>query len=442
MANRLLPWLALLAAGLAGMAPAQAEPLPDGIALFGTGARHGLQVVALAPDSEHALVGREVGAGPALAARFPDSAITLARAPGPDGGAALVLRWRDIWKSGVRLQGVPLDLRPYLARGTLAFDLKVDSLARGGIVFKVGCGPGCERQVPYVVPGRAAEGRGWRRVVLPLSCFARDGDDFGAVDRPFTLEGTGSGEVGLANVAFARGGEPNTACPDWRTVAVTPATLDESWSLDWWLPRHRQKLLDKERMLAAGRAPQLVFVGDSITQGWEKEGARVWQEHYARHDALNLGFGGDRTENVLWRLRNGEVDGIAPKVAVLMIGTNNAGLRGDFPASTVAGIRADVDELRRRLPRTRILLLAVFPRDAAADGPLRRINDEVNARLPALADARQVFFADINRAFLGPDGALSPEVMPDLLHPNEAGYAIWARAMRPALERLLALPPL
>lgn len=425
----------------AGAAPG-GHAQPDGIALFDTGARHGLQVVALAPDSEHPLEGGEVSAGAALAARFPDSAIALARAAKPGGGDALILRWRDIWKSGVRLQGPPLDLRPYLARGTLAFDLKVDALARGGIVFKVGCGPGCERQVSYVVPGRAAEGQGWRRIVLSMACFARDGDDFSAVTRPFALEGTGSGEVAVANVAFARGGKPNTACPDWRTVAVSPATLDESWSLDWWLPRHREKLEEKQRLVAARRSPRLVFIGDSITQGWEKEGARIWQEHYARHDALDLGFGGDRTENVLWRLQNGEVDGIAPKVAVLMIGTNNAGLRGDFPATTVAGIRANLDELRRRLPRTRILLLAIFPREADASGALRRLNEQVNAALPALADGRQVFFLDINRRFVGPGGTLSPNVMPDLLHPNEAGYAIWARAMAPELARLMAMPPL
>jgi beta-glucosidase len=275
-----------------------------------------------------------------------------------------------------------------------------------------------------------------------MSCFARDGDDFSAVSRPFALEGTGSGQVAIANVAFSQGGAPNTACPDWRTVSVTPEMLNESWAIDWWLPRHRQKLEDARRMVAEGRSPQLVFIGDSITQGWEKEGAAVWQQHYAGYHALGLGFGGDRTENVLWRLQNGALDGLDPKVAVLMVGTNNAGLRGDFPAVTVAGIRRDVEELQRRLPRTRILLLAIFPRDAGADEPLRRVNAQVNALLPALADGRKVFFLNLNAAFLAPDGSLSKDIMPDLLHPNAAGYAIWAKAMQTELERLMALPRL
>jgi lysophospholipase L1-like esterase len=145
---------------------------------------------------------------------------------------------------------------------------------------------------------------------------------------------------------------------------------------------------------------------------------------------------------VLWRLQNGAVDGLDPKVAVLMIGTNNTGLRGDFPASTVAGIRRNLDELRQRLPRTRILLVAIFPRDATPESLLRRINEAINAQLPTLADGNRVVFLDVNRAFLTPDGTLSKTIMPDLLHPNEAGYAIWAKAMQPELDRLMALPRL
>lgn len=429
LAAALLPW------------SAAAAPAPD-LVLFDGTPRPGVHVVAVAPDSEHPLTGARVDAKQAIAATFPRSAIELARIPGPQGAQALELRWDQIWKSGVRLQGAAFDLRPYIERGTLSFDLRVDSLEKGGIVFKVGCGPDCERQVAHVLPGRAAQGQGWQRIVLSMSCFARDGDDFRAVARPFAVEGTGSGQVAVANVAFSRSGTPNTACPDWRTVAVTPAMLNESWSIDWWLPRHRQKLDDAKRMVAEGRSPQLVFIGDSITQGWEKEGKEIWQQYYAGYDALGLGFGGDRTENVLWRLQNGAVEGLDPKLAVLMVGTNNAGLRGDFASVTLAGIQRDVEELKQRLPNTRILVLAIFPRDAGADGPLRRLNQQVNAQLPTLADGRRVFFLDLNQAFLAPDGALSKDIMPDLLHPNAAGYAIWAKAMQPELQRLMALPRL
>ena len=123
-----------------------------------------------------------------------------------------------------------------------------------------------------------------------------------------------------------------------------------------------------------------------------------------------------------------------------MFGTNNTGHRQDPAALTAQGIKRNIDELRRRLPDTRILLLAIFPRGEDPGDPLRRLNAEINALLPGLADGRHVFFLDINQAFLDQDGRLPKDVMPDLLHPNGKGYAIWARAMQPELERLMALP--
>jgi lysophospholipase L1-like esterase len=125
------------------------------------------------------------------------------------------------------------------------------------------------------------------------------------------------------------------------------------------------------------------------------------------------------------------------KVAVLMFGTNNTGHRLEEPALTVAGIARDIEELKKRLPRTRILLLAVFPREEKADGALRKINDEINRMLARLADGKQVYFLNINHAFLQPDGTLSKDIMPDLLHPNARGYQLWADAMQPELERLM-----
>ncbi|OON62816.1 1,4-beta-D-glucan glucohydrolase [Massilia sp. KIM] len=424
---------ALTAALLAGCAT-------PGLALYDSRPLDGYQVVAIDPDNEHPLTGQSLSIDAALQPKFPNSAISLARTGKQGADDALTLRWQNIWKSGLRLQGAPTDLRPYLDGGTLAFDLNVTELSKGGIAFKMGCGPGCERPVSYVLPGRAAQGKGWQHVELSLSCFYREGDDFSAVTRPFSLEGTGRGEVSVANVQIKRRGAPNTSCPDYRTVGVTPSPLNESWALDWWMPRHLKKLEDIKAMKAAGRSPQLVFIGDSITEGWEKEGASIWDRLYKRHDAIALGFGGDRTENVLWRLVNGEVDGIDPKLVVLMLGTNNTGQRQDIPALTAQGVKRNIEELRRRLPNSRILLLAIFPRDETPEGPLRRLNQQVNAILPGFADNRHVYYLDINQAFLQPDGRLPKEVMPDLLHPNEKGYEIWARAMQPELDRLMALP--
>lgn len=373
--------------------------------------------------------------------RQPKAVVELRRTPrdGDADGArtALGLRWQDSWLAALAIDGPPLDLRPYLADGTLSFELKVDDLAQGGLAYRVDCGPGCERKVVDVVAARAAQGQGWRRLSYALRCFWRDGDDDGAVTRPFTLEGTGTGDVEIADVRIEAHGQPNTPCPDYRTAAVTPAPLEESWSLAWWMPRHAAVLAEIARRRQAGERTDVVFIGDSITNNWENGGKAVWAERYAGLHALNLGFSGDRTENVLWRLRHGEVDGIAPKVAVLLIGTNNGGARQDAPEATVDGIRATLDQLRRRLPRTRILLLALFPRGATPDDPQRRLNGRVNALLPGLADGRHVVFLDIGPAFLAPDGTLSPDLMPDLLHPNERGYRIWADAMGPRLDALL-----
>jgi lysophospholipase L1-like esterase len=351
---------------------------------------------------------------------------------------ALTLLWKDAWFASLRFDGAsPLDLRAYAARGTLEFDLNVLDLDQGGIYFVMRCGQECYRKLPFVAAGRSMQGKGWQHLSFSLACFARANDDFGKVPVPFALEANGSGQVAVANVRFVKDGKPNAACPDYRTQAVTPEPLSHAWALPHWLPRHQLKLEENRRLKSAGKNPQVVFVGDSITEGWEKAGQPVWRRYYAKYDAVALGFGGDHTENVLWRLQHGEVDGLAPKVAVLMIGTNNTGDRNDEPEATAAGIKAIIDDLRTRLPESKILLLAVFPREEQPAAFLRRLNDKVNARIAGFADGRHVFFANLNASFLNPDGTLSREVMPDLLHPEEKGYEIWARSMEPILQKLL-----
>lgn len=221
--------------------------------------------------------------------------------------------------------------------------------------------------------------------------------------------------------------------------AVTPVSRNEP---SWWMQRH-QAILDQ----IPKKNPQVVFIGDSITHGWENRGKSVWEKYYSRYDALNLGFGGDRTEHVLWRLQNGEIDGIHPKVAVLMIGTNNAAREQYTPEQIADGVRAIVCLLREKLPETKILILAIFPRGSdeqrkdkgqdATYNPLWAKNDQVNRLISKLADGRKIFFLDINKAFLNEQGVLTREVMPDLLHPEEKGYTLWAEAMEPTLQRLL-----
>jgi lysophospholipase L1-like esterase len=205
-------------------------------------------------------------------------------------------------------------------------------------------------------------------------------------------------------------------------------------------PRHQEKL----RECAQG-GYELVFVGDSITHFWEREGEwgrEVWEEYYGHRRALNLGFGGDTTDWVNWRLQNGEVKGLNPKVVVLMIGTNNTHVQQDPAEETLAGIRSNLQTIRHQLPNAKILLLSIFPRGETPEDPLRILNEQVNRELPDLAsEISGLTHLNINDAFLDGQGNLSREYMTDLLHPNTRGYQVWAEAMEPTLRELLSEKP-
>lgn len=201
-----------------------------------------------------------------------------------------------------------------------------------------------------------------------------------------------------------------------------------------WMRRFEAKREEASRKKGA---IDLVLVGDSITQGLEGQAALV-ERHLGGKTVLNLGINADRTENILWRLRNGALDGLSPKVAVVMAGTNNTGHRQDPPEVTAQGIGLVVGEIRARCPGTKILLFSIFPRGASPDDPLRKLNAQVNALLPGLADGKNIFHRDINGAFLDAQGNLPTETMPDLLHPNARGYEIWLSAMAPEIEKISA----
>lgn len=226
------------------------------------------------------------------------------------------------------------------------------------------------------------------------------------------------------------GAQTVQTCPN-DAPALTPAALQEEWAVEWWMPRHEDKLNEEGR----GDA-KLLFIGDSITQGWETAGKKVWDKYYVDLGGYNIGFSGDRTENVLWRFQHGELEGINPELAVLMIGTNNTGHRQDSATCTAKGIEMILDELNERLPETKVLLLAIFPREASADGELRQLNHEINQQIEKFADGERIHFLNINDTFLDENGVLSEEIMPDHLHPNEYGYELWAKAMQAKLEEL------
>jgi lysophospholipase L1-like esterase len=179
----------------------------------------------------------------------------------------------------------------------------------------------------------------------------------------------------------------------------------------------------------------LVFLGDSITQGWGNNA--VWQKYYGTLNAVNFGIGGDTTQNVLWRITNGEIEGLSPKVVVLMIGTNNFGLNGDSIDGVAKGVAAVVQTIRKRLPKTRVLLLGVFPRDEKPKTDGRNKIAKLNEQLARMEDRKSVRYLDLGPKFLQPDGSITKEIMPDFLHLSEKGYQIWAESMDPLLREML-----
>jgi beta-glucosidase len=201
----------------------------------------------------------------------------------------------------------------------------------------------------------------------------------------------------------------------------------------YWIRLH-EEFLDRAKQGGV----DLLFLGDSITQGWgnrsETGPKGVWERYYGPRHAANFGIGGDRTQHVLWRLDHGELDPIDPKVVVLMIGTNN--IKSDTPAEIAEGVAAVVKKLRDKKPQAKVLLLGVFPRGEKTDAVRERVK-AVNERIARLDDGKAVKYLDIGPRFLEEDGTLSREIMPDLLHLSRKGYRIWADAMEPTLRSML-----
>lgn len=211
--------------------------------------------------------------------------------------------------------------------------------------------------------------------------------------------------------------------------AIDPVPRNEA---GW---QNRQKLLN-QRAAEAGEKAQVIFIGDSITQGWEGDGKEVWAKYYAHRNAVNLGIGGDRTQHVLWRLDNGNLDGLKPKAAVVMIGTNNSNGEDNTPEQIVEGVTAIVKKLREKLPQTKVLLVAIFPRSenfSAQRGKILQVNQVIHK----LADGKDVFWVDFGHRFVNRDGTIPRELMPDYLHLTKKGYDIWAESIEQRLSQII-----
>ncbi len=250
----------------------------------------------------------------------------------------------------------------------------------------------------------------------------------------------------LPFIEYACAGDAARPCPPSPAPAPEPPQTDlpapaRSTSLigfqceRWWgdpemwfhaLRRHR-------RAIAEGPDEyDLVFLGDSITAGWEGNGRNVLAELRKTYRILPLGIGGDRVQHNIWRVRNGELTGYRAKLVMLMIGTNNN--YGDKPEDIARGIRTLLADIRAKQPQAKILLLPVFPRGERPDDAKRRNNAAVNALIKPYADGENILWLDFTDRFVQADGTISKDLMPDFLHPREAGYRIWADAALPVFR--------
>lgn len=232
------------------------------------------------------------------------------------------------------------------------------------------------------------------------------------------------------------------------TVVAQTAKVDPSSAAEKRDPSGRF-LKRHEAFLARAKDGPIgvLFLGDSITEGWTKA-PHIWEHYYGKLQPANFGIGGDQSQHVIWRIEHGELDGVQPKVLVLMLGTNNTG--GYTAEEIAAADRKIIGMIRTKLPHTKILVLGIFPRgarkNAGGDIPAEAVAvaqqqmekiTAVNADLAKLDDGKTVRFLDIGATFLGQDGKIPFPIMPDQLHPSAAGYQLWAEAMQPLLTQML-----
>ncbi len=223
--------------------------------------------------------------------------------------------------------------------------------------------------------------------------------------------------------------------------ALIPVPKLENDNYDWYA-RHEAVLKAKQTI-----TPEVVMIGDSITHFWAGEpaskiahGPKAWADLFGPRPVLNLGFGWDRTQNVLWRLDHAEFDGLHPKCVVLNIGTNNLtgtkNARESTPAEIADAVRAIIIRVRSKSPESKIILMGIFPRGEKSNNPMRAKITATNTLLADLAKipgTPGITFLDIAPKLLQPDGSISRTIMSDFCHPTEKGYTIWAEALKPVI---------
>lgn len=210
----------------------------------------------------------------------------------------------------------------------------------------------------------------------------------------------------------------------------TPRNVEYDWmSISAWYKAHAEDV----EVAAKGEA-QLLFVGDSITQGYQW--APSWEREFSKYKPANFGIGGDKTENLLWRIQNGSTGALDPKMVVMLIGVNNFGHNNDSPQAVFSGVKANLEQLQTSFPKAKILVLGVFPYDEKPDSPNRKRVKTVNSMVATLA-TDTVSVMDIDHVFLQEDGSISKEIMADFLHPTADGYELLTKAILPVVEKTM-----
>lgn len=223
-------------------------------------------------------------------------------------------------------------------------------------------------------------------------------------------------------------------------LANSPAPLSgiipakRTTEFEWMSVKAWEKMHAEDVLVAQYDQVDVLFVGDSITAGWDWE---IWQKNFAPLKAANFGIGGDHTGNLLWRLQHGAIGNMQPRLIVLLIGVNNFGHLHETPEQVSAGVTKVVEQLQLAWPHSKILLNAVFPFDEEAKSPNREKVKSLNKRIATLANNSAIFFKDYGPLLLEKNGTISTEIMGDFLHPTPKGYQRWADAMTPDIEALL-----
>ena len=234
--------------------------------------------------------------------------------------------------------------------------------------------------------------------------------------------------LATASVASRIDAQGATAAPPAANTAIVPTPFQPA--------RH-----DEFVAIAKKGDIDCLLMGDSITDWWRRAGLPEYEKNFGSLKCANFGIAGDRTQGVLWRMENGELEGYTPKLMMLMIGTHNLGGgrggAGNTPEQIAEGITAIVTKFRTKFPAAKVLLLGVFPRGAADTSRYRQPIKQINAIIAKLDDGKFVKYMDIGDKFLGPDGSISVDVMADGLHPTLKGYEIWAAAVMPTFKAML-----